>query len=59
MNVFLEALIVGVGLVVVVWVVQKLGFSKWTTLFLSGVVFHLAAEVTGVNAAYVRTKTSI
>ena len=56
MNVFLEALIVGIGLVVVYWGVEKLGYSKWVTLFLSGVVFHLLAEVSGVNAAYVKTK---
>ncbi len=56
MNVLLEALIVGIGLVVVYWAVEKLGYSKWVTLFLAGVVFHLLAEVTGVNAAYVKTK---
>jgi hypothetical protein len=56
MNVLLEALIVGVGLVVVYWAVEKLGYSKWVTLFLAGVAFHLLAEVTGVNAAYVKTK---
>jgi hypothetical protein len=56
MNVLAEALIVGIGLVVVYWAVEKLGYSKWVTLFLSGVVFHLLAEVTGVNAAYVKTK---
>jgi hypothetical protein len=56
MNVLYEALIVGVGLVVVYWVVEKLGYSKWVTLFLSGIAFHLLAEVTGVNAAYVKTK---
>jgi hypothetical protein len=56
MNVLLEALIVGIGLVVVYWVVEKLGFSKWVTLFLAGVAFHLLAEVSGVNAAYVKTK---
>jgi hypothetical protein len=56
MNVLFEALIVGVGLVVVYWVVEKLGYSKWVSLFLAGVAFHLLAEVTGVNAAYVKTK---
>jgi hypothetical protein len=56
MNVLLEALIVGVGLIVVYWVVEKLGYSKWVTLFLAGVAFHLLAEVSGVNAAYVKTK---
>jgi hypothetical protein len=56
MNVLLEALIVGIGLVVVYWAVEKLGYSKWVTLFLAGVAFHLLAEVSGVNAAYVKTK---
>jgi hypothetical protein len=56
MNVLVEALIVGIGLVVIYWVVEKLGYSKWVTLFLAGVVFHLLAEVSGVNAAYVRSK---
>jgi hypothetical protein len=56
MNVLLEALIVGIGLVVVYWVVEKLGYSKWVTLFLAGIAFHLLAEVSGVNAAYVKTK---
>ena len=58
MNVLLEAVIVGVGLIVVFWAVEKLnlGLNKWMTLFVVGAVFHLLAEVTGVNAAYVRSK---
>ena len=56
MNVLFEALIVGVGLVVVYWATEKLGYSKWVTLFLTGAAFHLLAEVSGVNAAYVKTK---
>lgn len=56
MNVLLEAIIVGLGLLPIVWAVEKLGLSKWVTLFVSGVVFHLVAEVTGVNAAYVKSK---
>lgn len=56
MNVLLEAIIVGLGLLPIVWAVEKLGLSKWVTLFVSGVVFHLLAEVTGVNAAYVKSK---
>jgi hypothetical protein len=57
MNVFLEALIVGVFFLPVYWITEKAGYSKWITLFLSGVLFHLLAEVTGVNHAYVLTKT--
>jgi hypothetical protein len=56
MNVFLEALIVGLAFLPIFWAVDKLGQSKWVTLFLAGAAFHLVAEVTGVNAAYVRTK---
>ncbi len=58
MNVFVEAIIVGVGLIAVYWAVEKLnlGLGKWTLLFVVGVVFHLLAEVTGVNAAYVKSK---
>jgi hypothetical protein len=58
MNVLLEALIVGVALVPIVWAVEKLGLSKWVTLFVAGVAFHLLAEVTGVNAAYVKSKVA-
>lgn len=57
MNVFLEALIVGIFFLPVYWVTEKAGFTKWVTLFLAGVLFHLVAEVTGVNHAYVVSKT--
>lgn len=58
MNVLVEAVIVGVGLIAVFWAVEKLnlGLSKWATLFVVGAAFHLLAEVSGVNAAYVRSK---
>jgi hypothetical protein len=57
MNVFLEALIVGVFFLPVYWIAEKAGYSKWITLFLAGALFHLLAEVTGVNHAYVLSKT--
>jgi hypothetical protein len=56
MNVLLEALIVGIAFLPIYWAVEKLNLSKWVTLFVAGVAFHLIAEVTGVNAAYVKTK---
>lgn len=58
MNVLLEAVIVGVGLIAVYWAVEQLnlGLGRWTTLFVVGAVFHLLAEVSGVNAAYVKSK---
>jgi hypothetical protein len=52
----LEALLVGLFLLPVYWVAEKAGFSKWVTVFLAGVLFHLTAELTGMNKAYVLTK---
>jgi hypothetical protein len=56
MNVFLEALLVGLFLLPVYWITEKAGYSKWITIFLSGVLFHLVADFTGLNRAYVLTK---
>jgi hypothetical protein len=56
MNILLEAILVGLALLPVFWIAQKAGQRKWVTVFLAGVLFHLIAEVTGVNKAYVRTK---
>jgi hypothetical protein len=56
MNVFLEAVLVGLFLLPVFWVSEKFGFSKWITVFVAGVLFHLIAEFTGINRAYVLTK---
>ena len=46
MNFLLEALLVGLFFLPVYWV----------TLFLAGALFHVVAELTGVNRAYVLTK---
>jgi hypothetical protein len=56
MNVLFEAVLVGLFLLPVFWVTEKFGFSKWITVFLAGVLFHLTAEFTGINKAYVLTK---
>jgi hypothetical protein len=56
MNVFLEAVLVGLFLLPVFWVSEKLGFSKWVTVFVAGALFHLTAEFSGINKAYTLTK---
>jgi len=52
----LEALLVGLFLLPVYWVAERAGFSKWVTVFLAGALFHITAELTGLNKAYVLTK---
>jgi hypothetical protein len=58
MNVFIEAILVGLILVPTFWVAQKLlgQYGKWVVVFAAGALFHLGAEVTGLNAAYIATK---
>lgn len=56
MNVFIEAILVGLFLIAVFWATEKLGLSKWVTVFLAGAYFHLLAEVTGINKAYLMAK---
>jgi hypothetical protein len=51
-----EAILVGLLLLPVFWVTEKAGFSKWVTIFLAGALFHITAELTGINKAYVLTK---
>jgi hypothetical protein len=56
MNVFVEAILVGLFLLPMVWIVEKAGYGRWVTVFLSGALFHLVAEVLGINKAYVASK---
>jgi len=51
-----EAVIVGLLLLPIFWVTEKAGFSKWVTVFIAGALFHITAELTGINKAYVLTK---
>ena len=52
----LEDVLVGLFLLPVFWVAEKFGMSKWVTVFIAGALFHIAAELTGINKAYVLTK---
>lgn len=58
MNVFFEAVIVGLFLIPMAWIVEKVlpAQSKWVKLFAAGALFHLTAEVLGLNKAYVLSK---
>jgi hypothetical protein len=51
-----EAVLVGLLLLPIFWVTEKAGLSKWVTVFLAGALFHITAELTGINRAYVLTK---
>lgn len=58
MNVLLEALIIGLILIPIYWVVEKVTgpYGKWVTIAAAGAAFHLLFEVTGLNAAYAKRK---
>ena len=58
MNVLLEAVLVGLFLIPVFWLSETLlkGSNKWVVVFVAGALFHLIAEVTGINKAYVMSK---
>jgi hypothetical protein len=58
MNVVFEALIVGLVLLPLYWVAERLvgSYGKWVTVFVAGAGFHLLFEVAGLNAAYVKSK---
>lgn len=58
MNVLIEALIIGLVLIPIYWAVEKVTgpYGKWVTIAAAGAAFHLLFEVTGLNAAYVKSK---
>lgn len=58
MNVLFEAIIVGLFLVPIFWAAEKVvgSYGKWATVFVSGALFHLLAEVSGVNRMYAKMK---
>lgn len=49
----LEALIVG-GLLALIFIALRRYMAPVTAVFVSGALFHLTCEVTGVNAWYAR-----
>jgi len=49
---FVEAFVVGVGLVVVYFAVKMAKLGELVTVFLAGALFHLIAEFSGVNDWY-------
>jgi hypothetical protein len=51
----IEAFIVGILLVAVFYFVSKFTKSTLQAVFLSGALFHLLCEATGVNAWYAKT----
>jgi len=58
MPVYIEALFVGLFLLPIYYLVEKFGYSKWITVFLAGALFHLVAEFSGLNKAYLMSHQS-
>lgn len=58
MNVLLEAVLVGLFLIPVFWIAEKIAtpYGKFAVVFVAGALFHLIAELTGINQAYIMTK---
>jgi hypothetical protein len=58
MNILFEAIFVGLFLLPVYWVSEQLasGYGKWVVVFLSGALFHIVAEILGINKYYVQMK---
>ena len=56
MHFLLEAVLVGLFLLPIFYVAELAGLSKWATIFLAGALFHLTAELSGINRAYALAK---
>jgi hypothetical protein len=58
MNLLFELIFVGLFLIPMYYLSDKLfaGYGKSVVVFMAGVLFHLVAEVLGINRAYVMTK---
>lgn len=58
MNVLFEATLVGLFLIPIYLISERLftGYGKWFVIFMAGALFHLIAEITGINRAYIMTK---
>lgn len=58
MNILLEMIAVGLVLIPMYWISEKLvgSYGKWVTVFVAGALFHGIFEVTGLNAAYAQGK---
>lgn len=58
MNIVFEAIFVGLFLLPVYYIAEMLfrSYGKWVVVFMAGALFHLIAEFTGINRAYVMTK---
>lgn len=54
-RVLVEAICVGLGLVLLTFIMSLIlpeKINMWVAVFITGVVFHLVCEVTGINLWY-------
>lgn len=54
MSILVEAIFVGLFLLPIFWISERLvgNYGKWVVVFVSGALFHLIAEITGINKYY-------